>query len=150
MRMVLPIAVGWLIAGTLDIIYAITAHGLRGVPAIKIWQSVASGVQGAEAYSGGMASAILGGGLHYFIILIMASVYVGASQIFPILTSRPVASGLAYGVVLMGVMNYIVVPLSAAVPGKVPEGWFFVGAIFAHTCLVGLPIALAAAKLSDR
>ncbi|WP_417460411.1 hypothetical protein [Kordiimonas sp.] len=148
MRMLTAIVVGWLIAGTLDIIYAITAHGVRGVPPIRIWQSVASGVQGTDAYSGGMASAILGGGLHYFIMLIMAGVYVIAGQVFPILTSKPVVSGLAYGVVLMAVMNYVVVPLSAAVPGKVPEGWYFVGALFAHTCLVGLPIAWAAAKFS--
>jgi hypothetical protein len=45
----------------------------------------------------------------------------------------------------MFVMNYLVVPMSqVGGPGKLPEGQFLYGAIFAHVILVGLVIAAAA------
>ncbi|WP_262690844.1 hypothetical protein [Kordiimonas aestuarii] len=146
MRTLATILIGGSIAGTLDILYAISAYSLRGVKPMVILQSVASGVQGAQAYSGGGTSAALGLGLHFFMTTLMALIYVLAAQVFPILTTRPVMTGAAYGVLLYLVMNYVVVPLSLAVPGRPPEGWYILGALFAHLCLVGVPIALTAAK----
>jgi uncharacterized membrane protein YagU involved in acid resistance len=147
MRTIAAIFIGGGIAGALDITYAMTAYALKGIKPIVILQSVASGVQGAQAYQGGVPSAALGLGLHFFMTVLMAFVYVLASTVFPIMNARPVVTGVAYGLLMYLVMNYVVVPLSLAVPGRPPEGIFLVGAIFAHTCLVGIPIALAAAKL---
>jgi hypothetical protein len=54
-------------------------------------------------------------------------------------------TGPLYGLALMFVMNYLVVPMSqVGGPGKLPEGQFLYGAIFAHVILVGLVIAAAA------
>ena len=144
MKFLLAILLGGLVAGALDITYAITAYGARGVPAMSILQSVASGVLGREAYSGGVEAAALGLGLHFLIAILMAAGYVTLTQIFPVLFRFPVASALIYGLFLFAVMNFAVVPLSAAYPGKFPEGWYLAGAFFAHTILVGLPIALIA------
>jgi len=146
MRTIAAIFIGGGIAGALDITYAMTAYALKGIKPIVILQSVASGVQGAQAYQGGVPSAALGLGLHFFMTALMAFVYVLASTVFPIMNARPVVTGMAYGILMYLVMNYVVVPLSLAVPGRPPEGIFLVGAIFAHTCLVGIPIALAAAR----
>jgi uncharacterized membrane protein YagU involved in acid resistance len=146
MRTIAAIFIGGGIAGALDITYAMTAYALKGIKPIVILQSVASGVQGAQAYQGGVPSAALGLGLHFFMTALMAFVYVLASTVFPIMNARPVVTGMAYGILMYLVMNYVVVPLSLAVPGRPPEGVFLVGAIFAHTCLVGIPIALVAAR----
>ena len=45
--------------------------------------------------------------------LIIAAIYVIASQWFPFLRRLWVVGGLAYGVAIFFVMNYVVVPLSA-------------------------------------
>lgn len=148
MRTIAAIFIGGGIAGALDITYAMTAYALKGIKPAVILQSVASGVQGSHAYQGGAASAVLGLGLHFFMTVLMALVYVLASTVFPIMNIRPVVSGVAYGVLMYLVMNYVVVPLSLAVPGRPPEGIFLIGALFAHTCLVGIPIALVAARVT--
>jgi uncharacterized membrane protein YagU involved in acid resistance len=144
MKFVLAILLGGLAAGALDIVYAILAYGARGLPPMTILQSVASGVLGREAYTGGAEAATLGLGLHFLIATLMAAGYVILTQVFPALLRFPVASGLVYGLFLFAVMNFAVVPLSAAYPGKFPEGWYLAGALFTHTVLVGLPIALIA------
>lgn len=148
MKQIAAIFIGGGIAGALDITYAITVHFVtRGIKPIVILQSVASGVQGAEAYKGGVPSGLLGLGLHFFMTILMAIAYNLASKLFPVLTEKPVMAGAAYGVMLYFIMNYVVVPLSLAVPGRPPMGWHILGAMFAHTCLVAIPIALAASKV---
>lgn len=144
MKLVLAILLGGLVAGALDITYAITAYGVRGVPAISILQSVASGLLGREAYAGGEQTAALGLGLHFLMATMMAAGYVILTRIFPALFRFPVTSALIYGLFLFAVMNFAVVPLSNAYPGKFPAGWFLAGALFAHTVLVALPIAFIA------
>jgi len=150
MRTIAAVVIGGGIAGALDITYAMTNYYLtRGIKPQVILQSVASGVQGSAAYKGGAQSALLGLGLHFFMTTMMALVYTLAAKAFPVLNSKPVLAGAVYGVALYFIMNYVVVPLSLAVPGRPPAGWYILGALFAHTCLVAIPIALIAAKASE-
>ena len=144
MKIIAAILLGGLTAGALDITYAITVYAMRSIPATTILQSVASGLLGREAYSGGVPVAALGLGLHMLMATLMAASFVILVKIIPTLLRFPVAAGLIYGLILFAIMNYIVVPVSAAYPGKFPQGWYLAGAIFAHTILVGLPIALIA------
>jgi hypothetical protein len=58
---------GGLVAGILDISDAIVTWGMRGVPAGRILQSVASGLLGRASYEGGWATVALGTFLHFFI-----------------------------------------------------------------------------------
>jgi hypothetical protein len=138
---------GGLIAGALDITFACTWWAIaRDVPAERILQSVASGLLGKASYEGGWNTALLGLALHFLITLVMSGVYYAASQRLAWLTQRPLAMGAAYGLVLYAVMNFVVVPLSAAAvgaPGLDP--WTFAG-IAAHVVLVGIPIALCARR----
>lgn len=109
----------WLLAGgialgSLDIVFAIAFWSAKGVAAMRIFQSIASGLLGKASFDGGAATAWLGAGLHYFIATMMVVAYFLAGRRREGLVRRPIACGLPYGLVLYGVMNFIVLPLSAA------------------------------------
>lgn len=134
---------GGTIAGTLDIIYAIGFSALRGVPPIRILQSVASGFLGAPAFSGGLPTASLGLVLHFCIALSAAAIFYLASRAIPVLTRRPVVAGLFYGILIYAIMNLVVLPLSAY-PRKVSFPLLvLVTGLFVHMFFIGLPISLA-------
>jgi hypothetical protein len=133
---------GGAVAGTLDITYACTFWAVkRGVPAQRIMQSVAAGLLGEASFTGGGATAALGLALHYSIAISMAAVYYLVARRWTLLWLRPVACGVAYGLLLFGIMNYIVVPLSAARPGSKDPVWIALS-IVVHAFLIGVPIAL--------
>jgi hypothetical protein len=136
------IFVGGLIAGVFDITYACIAQGMRGRSPIWVFQSVATGWLGARAFTGGRAVAALGLASHFLIAFIWAAVYYAASRKLRVLVQRPVICGLLYGVAIFLVMNWIVIPLSAA-PFKIPFTFAVLWRGFlSHAVLIGLPIAL--------
>jgi hypothetical protein len=143
-RVLLATLVGGLVAGALDIAYAFALYGLRGVPPSRILQSVASGLIGRMSYEGGAWSAGLGAVLHFTIAIVMAGAYTVASLRFPLLRAQAVACGGAYGLALFIVMNYVVVPLSLAIPKGPPPSPAYELGLVVHVALVGIPIALAA------
>ena len=136
---------GGLIAGVLDLTYAIVFYGLRGVAPIRIPQSIASGLLGRAAFEGGWTTAVLGTGLHFFIALSMATAYVVASRLLRVLVKHPILCGAAFGAGAYCVMNYVVIPLSAVQPRFVswPE---FVSGLLVHMTLIGQPIAYFARR----
>jgi hypothetical protein len=137
---------GGLVVGTLDIAYACSFWALKsGVPAQRILQSVAAGLLGKASFQGGAGSAALGLALHYFIALSMAVVYYLAARRWPPLWQRPLLCGAGYGLLLYGVMNYVVVPLSAAGPGSKDPLWVTLS-IAVHVLLIGIPIAFFARR----
>jgi uncharacterized membrane protein YagU involved in acid resistance len=140
------IVAGGVVAGVLDITSAFIIYGLRGVTPTRILQSISSGLLGREAYDGGVGTAVLGLGLHFLIALVMAAVYVGLSQRLPALLRYPVPFGLAYGVGAYFVMHYVVLPLSAVGPRGGFNLELFLLQIVVHALLIGLPIALLAAR----
>ncbi len=141
------IAAGGLAAGILDISYALLFFGSRGVSPARILQSVASGLLGASSFDGGASSAALGALLHMVNALLIAAVYVLASRRLPELARRPLQWGPLYGVGVYVVMNYVVVPLSAAPRrGGPPAPVVWITGVLAHMFLIGLPIAIAARK----
>lgn len=130
------------IAGTLDILFATGFWALKGVPAVRILQSIAAGVLGAGARESGQAGAMLGLFLHYLIATGMAAAFALACRFWPVLLRRAVAAGLAYGLVLYAAMRFVVVPLSAVTAPPPKDPAWLVASIAAHMLLVGLPIAL--------
>ena len=127
------IILGGLAFGTLDLLFACTFWGaLRDVAPARILQSIGAGVQGKAAFEGGAGSATLGAACHYFIATMMVSAYYLASSRMRVLIEHPVRYGLLYGLVLYGVMTYVVVPLSnAPQPTKVYLPWM-VASIIMH------------------
>lgn len=135
-------------AAILDIAFAIGFWSLQGAPAARILQSIAAGLLGAAAYTGGVATAALGLALHIAIAGVMAWVFYLASRRWRALVRHPIIAGALYGVILYATMNWIVVPLSAAAMPP-PRGlWLWCG-LAAHMLLVGVPCALAA-RAADR
>jgi hypothetical protein len=101
---------GGLIAATIDIGSAVI---ISGHSARHILQTIAGGVLGKATFSGGLSSALLGLGLQELMGLIIAAVYVIAVGLVPAWRPRWVLGGLAYGVVIFLVMNYVVLRLCA-------------------------------------
>jgi hypothetical protein len=137
------ILAGAIIAAILDILDPIIFYGLRGVAPIKIPQSIASGVLGRAAYSGGLRTALLGLALHLFIALIWTTLFVLASRVLPFLMRYPVVSGLLYGAFIYVVMYYLVLPRSNVFPRNHPTLAVLLNNIAAMVFLVGLSISLA-------
>jgi uncharacterized membrane protein YagU involved in acid resistance len=98
---------------TCDIVYAFLYYGWRGVPPERILQTVASGVLGRASFDGGWGSAGLGLVLHYAIVIVAAALFLAAARRWAWLRDEPITAGLAYGVAIYGVMNFVVLPLSA-------------------------------------
>jgi hypothetical protein len=72
-------------------------------------------------------------------------VFVLASERFPGLRRGAVGWGLAFGVGVFAVMNFLVIPLSR-IGASVPSFPVVANGLLAHAFLVGLPIALAARR----
>ena len=140
---------GGLLAGILDLSAAIVTNGFRGIVPIRILQSVASGLLGAESYKGGLRTALLGTALHFVITFTAAAIYYAVSRKLTFLVRGAVVSGLIYGIAIYWFMNLIVLPLSA-VPFKITfQPAIVVTGLIVHMLCVGLPIALAVRRFSN-
>lgn len=106
---------GGITLATLDLIYACSMWAwLRHVSPMRLLQFIASGALGKAAFEGGVATALAGAGFHYGIAIVMVLTYYLASTRLRVLVEHPVRYGLPYGLLLWGVMTYVVVPLSRA------------------------------------
>jgi hypothetical protein len=139
---------GGIVAGTFDILYAWIFWMFKaGVPMQRILQSVATGLLGDSSFAGGGATAALGFVLHYLIATTMSVTYYLVARRWSLLVRHSYLCGAGYGLMLYGIMNYIVVPLSAAGPGSTDRLWVTLS-IVVHIALIGIPIALATASAS--
>jgi hypothetical protein len=105
------ILLGGLVAGTIDVGSACLINGL-GV--VVILHAIASGLIGKASFTGGTSTAILGLLLQWAMALVIAAIYVAATSVRPRMRRSWVQTGAIAGVVIFVVMNYVVVPLSAA------------------------------------
>jgi hypothetical protein len=132
--------------GVVDLAFAITFWIVRAnVPPIRICQSIARGLLGREAFAGGAGTAVLGVALHFFIALAMAFTYALVAHRLRWILRFWFPCGLAYGVVLYLVMNFVVLPLSAA--GKPSfDDHLWVGMSVAFHAVFGVVFAYAARR----
>ena len=137
-----------LIAGILDLTGACVVSWLRaGVTPVRIFQSIASGLYGASAFTGGAKMALLGVVLHFIIATTWAAVYYFASRYIRFLIQQPVIAGVLYGVIVYLFMNFVVLPLSAVPRRPVPLSGRIIGMLIIIFC-IGLPIAIIVRRLS--
>ena len=134
---------GGLTVGVLDGFDALVFFGLRGVPPSRVFQGIASGLLGPLAFGGGMATALLGVFLHFFIAFAVVTAYHLAAQRLPGLTQRQWLYGPLYGLLVYAVMNFVVIPLSA-VAARSPSTSVLLNGLLIHALGVGLPAALSA------
>jgi hypothetical protein len=149
-----------LIAGTLDIISAFVFAGMAGMRPLAVLTFVASGPFGDAAKGHPLwLWAAIGLAVHFAIMACMATAYMIAARHMPALRRNPVIAGLLYGLLLWIIMYWLVRPwrwpalwLPDAYTGR-PIGkiaWGIGNQLFSHCILVGLPIALIAARRSRR
>ena len=149
-RAVRAIVWGGLLAGVGDITFAFVASGLGGVGPVRVLQSVASGLLGAAARDGGLATAALGAVLHFLIAFIWATVFWLASRKLKFMVQHPIVCGLIYGHVVYFFMYFVVLPLSAIYFQLAYTPFSVLLNSAGHMLLVGLPIALAASKFTNQ
>jgi hypothetical protein len=142
------ILLGMLASGVLDatdgvVFFFLTKH----FNPVQVLQYIASGLLGASAYEGGLATAGLGMVLHFAIAAVFAALYVLIGRRVVFLRHKWIASGLIYGAAVYLFMNLIVVPLSAIGPSPIPAAALINGLI-GHALFVGLPIAYFAKQVS--
>jgi uncharacterized membrane protein YagU involved in acid resistance len=137
------VLVGGSIAGALDILFALSFAASRGVPPTRLLQTVASGLLGDAAFSGGEFTAALGLVAHFGMSYLWATVFLLAARSLPSLVRQPVLSGILLGVVVFLVMRLIVLPLSAFPYPVTFKPLATALDLLSHTFLFGVPIALA-------
>ncbi|MGH8182880.1 MAG: hypothetical protein ACREPH_04385 [Rhodanobacteraceae bacterium] len=109
-RAACAIAVGGLLAGTIDIGAAALINMID--PRI-ILRFIAGGLLGKAALQGGTSSMWLGLLLQWGMSLLIAAIFVLAALRLRWMTVRPVWAGMAYGTVVFFAMNYVVMFFSA-------------------------------------
>lgn len=144
--MLRPIVIATLIAGTLDILSAFVFAGMAGMTPGGVLIYVASGPFGDGVRGGDAGWAAAGLAVHYAIMACMAAAYVQAAARMPALVRHPVAAGLLYGLLLWLLMYWLVKPLRWPDAPLPHTAWGIGNALFSHCILVGLPIALVAAR----
>ena len=146
------ILTGGLIAGTLDITYACVFFGIRNhVSPIRIFQSVARGALGQNAFQGGLKSAALGLFFHFLIALIAAMVYFVLSRALRFMVTYAILSGILYGACVYFFMYGIVMRVSAIHSTTLPWSYpwqVLIPNLLIHIFGIGLPIALAVRRYS--
>ena len=140
------VLVGGLIAGTLDILFAITYAAFNGLTPVKLLQTIASGLLGNAAFEGGLPTAILGLAGHFGMSYLWAALFVAVASRLPQLVAKPTVAGPVFGILVFFTMRLVILPLSAF-PFPIvfrPLSWGL--DLLSHMFFFGLPIALAAAK----
>jgi Na+/alanine symporter len=138
----LAIAVGGLIAGTLDLLQACVLFGWD-IPLV-----IAGGLLGRQAFQGGVGTYVLGVFLHFFIACSAAAIYYAASRRLVFLKEHPLVCGLFFGGAVQEVMNLVVLPLSALHsrgPYKLHD---LILGLLVHMVVVGLPISFSVSRFS--
>jgi len=130
-----------LIAGTLDILGALTVYSLilhKG-SVMLILQRIASAALGQVAFKGGWAMAICGLGFHYIIAFCFTTAYVSLYPYLSFLKKHRLASGLLYGLFVWLVMNRIVLPRTKLLIPPFQWSSAFIAMALLMLC-IGLPV----------
>ena len=115
---------------------------LGKTPFISALQYIASGAMGNAAFTGGLATALLGLVLEFLMTIIIAGVFILSADRIPLLRQHVIVGSLLYGFGVFIVMVFIVLPLSAAPPLPAPQIWLFIEIILEHILLIGLPLGI--------
>jgi hypothetical protein len=143
------ILISGLIIGVLDGLAAITSAFIaRGTSPVRVFQYIASGVFGREAFSGSTSMVFLGLFFHLFIALCWTALFFLLYRSFRYVAifRKKIITGMIYGVIVWLGMQFIIVPLS-----NVPRagGFNFAQAsigILIHMFIIGVPMAWLAAR----
>ena len=138
------ILLGGIIVGTLHlIIQQFIVFSLHyNNPFISVLQYLASGALGNAAFEGGLATALLGVLFHFLVSFVVAGVFILSADRIPLLRRYVIVGSLLYGIGVFIVMNFIVLPLSAAPSLPAPTPFQLIELIIEHALVIGLPLGI--------
>jgi len=113
-------------------------------------QFIASGVLGDAAYAGGFATALLGVILEVLMTIIIAGIFIFSADRIPLLRKNVIVGSLLYGFGVFIVMNFIVLPLSAATVSAPPPIGLLIEIIVEHMLLIGLPLGIIVQRSANQ
>jgi uncharacterized membrane protein YagU involved in acid resistance len=97
---------------------------------------------GDTAFAGGLATALLGLILEFVMTIIIAGVFILSADRISLLRRHVIIGSLLYGFGVFIVMNFIVLPLSAAPSLPAPPMWLLIEIVLEHILLIGLPLGI--------
>jgi len=140
----------WLLVGVLDITAAMLSFYLStGKSPEIVLKFIASAVQGTDAYTAGIASTLLGIGLHFLVAFLFT--------LFFFLLYKPMALhrynacmvGVVYGFFIWFAMNQLILPMTSV--KQQPFKWLeAVKAMLILITMIGLPLAFMLKKRHQR
>lgn len=145
------ILVAGLIVGVLDAVAANThAYLLRGTPPAAVWRYVASAVFGKSAGTGGSEMVLWGLLFHFMVAIGWTALFFVAYPRIRLLSANMVLAGMAYGLFVWLMMNFVVVPLTRIAMGPIRLTTGTVLMILIHLFVIGVPISYLARRYYTR
>lgn len=141
--------IGTLLIGSLDLLFAWSFWAAQGVSFIDILHSIAAGWYGKASRDSGAAGAVIGAMSHYAIIFAFVLAYWLAAKRLLALWRHWMALGALYGAALYALMNFVVLPLSAAGPPDFGNKAWVAASIAIHI-VIGVLCAWLARKANRR
>ena len=140
------------IVGTADIIAAcLHAYLQTGVTPDRVLRFIASGVFSRKAFVAANQSMIAWGlFFHYIIAIGFTAIFYLIYPKIKWLSANKIITGILYGIVIWGVMHFVVVPLSQTPGGRKFEWENALRAIAILTVAIGLPLSYLAARFYRR
>lgn len=139
------ILLGGFFAGLADFIYPTVKTVMAGKPWVQPWKGVAFGLVGQAAKDGGFEIVVLGVALHFFISMAGAAIFYMIVRQLKWLPRNWLLLAVIYGLGILLVMNYVILPLSAIGRGIYPVNELHFAA-FWHIVLHGLPVGYFVAR----
>ena len=144
------IVIATAIAGTLDILAVFVSAVMAGGSPLGVLTGIGGAIVAPEKIGDDYVLAGIGLALHFAIITVMATVYLLVASRFRPIIRRPLPSGIGYGLILWGVMYWIVLPRRFPTMFPVLAPNEVAMQLFSHIVLVGIPIALVAKRARRR
>lgn len=138
---------GGTVAGSLDILFAISFAAYNGIDPLRLLQIVASGALGTTAFSGGIGTAVLGLACHFGMSYLWAILFLCAAWWVPQLARNPLRAGIAFGIVVFLTMRLVVLPLSAYPYPITFKPLATMLDLLSHTLLFGIPITMTIGRI---
>jgi hypothetical protein len=152
MPMITTLAAAAAVVAALDLIACAVYWEMHGVTVMQVARGPAAWIVGIPATRAmGPWAALLGLVVMYILAAVEVAGYrwLATRARLQRLIRQPVRFGMLYGALAFAMLNWILVPLSAA-PGLRAEGNWLVVLLLIHVFMIGVPCALLARQLTLR
>ena len=145
------IIIGGLIIGTFQFViqlFLVSSLFYKN-PFVTVMQYLSSSAIGNAAFQGSLTTALLGVIFHYFVSFVVAGVFILSADRIPVLRRHVIVGSLLYGIGVAIIMNFVVLPLSAAPSLPPPTPLQFLWLIIESALFIGLPLGILIRRSAD-